>query len=124
MKTMCDFFAVSRSGYYAWVNRLERPDRDETLATLIRECQAKTRYTYGYRRVRIWLLRETGMVINGKALLRIMRKYTLHAQIRRPRPLHQRQQQAIVYTNKLNRNFNANGLNQKWVTDISYLHTK
>jgi len=121
---MCRYFEVSRSGYYAWVNRMKRPDKDEWLAALIRECQTKTKQTYGYRRVKIWLLRETGLVINGKCVLRLMRKYDLHAQIRRPRPLYQRQQQAIVYTNKMNRDFKADSPNRKWVTDISYLHTK
>jgi len=121
---MCAFFEVSRSGYYAWVKRIDRPDKDEFLGNLIRECQEKTRNTYGYRRVRVWILRETGLVVNSKTILRVMRKYNLHAQIRRPRPLYQRQQQAFVYTNKLARDFNADGTNQKWVTDISYLHTK
>lgn len=32
-------------------------------------------------------------------------------------------QQMHIYKNKLNRNFYAEKLNQKWVTDISYIHT-
>jgi len=121
---MCQYFEVSRSGYYAWVKRREQPDRDETLGNLIRVCQENTKYTYGHRRVKIWLLRETGLVVNKKAVLRLMRKYNLLAQIRRPRPLYQRQQQMKVYENRLSRNFHADRPNQKWVTDISYLHTK
>jgi len=121
---MCHYFEVSRSGYYAWAKKLKHPDRDEVLGSLIRECQEKTRQTYGYRRVRIWLLRETGLVINKKAVLRLMRKYNLLAQIRRVRPLYQRQQQMMVYEDKFSRNFRAIKPNQKWVTDISYLHTK
>ena len=53
-----------------------------------------------------------------------MHKYSLLAQIRRPRPLYQRQQQFQIYENKLERNFRADRPNQKWVTDISYIHTK
>jgi transposase InsO family protein len=53
-----------------------------------------------------------------------MRKYGLLAVIRRPRPLYQRQQQFAVYENKLDRDFHATAPNQKWVTDISYIHTK
>ena len=121
---MCEYFGVSRSGYYAWVKRLGQPDRDELLGALIRKCQEKTRQTYGYRRVRIWLLRETGLIINSKAVLRLMRKYNLLAEIRRPRPLYQRQQQMMVYENRLTRDFRADEPNRKWVTDISYLHTK
>jgi len=70
------------------------------------------------------LLRETGLVINRKAVLRLMRKYNLLARIRRPRPLYQRQQQMMRYENRLSLNFHADKPNQKWVTDVSYLHTK
>jgi len=121
---MCKYFEVSRSGYYAWRDRLGQPDKDNVLGTLIRQCQEQTRHTYGHRRVQIWLLRETGLVINKKAVLRLMRKYNLLAQIRRPRPLYQRQQRLLVYEDRLMRNFNADKPNQKWVTDISYLNTK
>jgi len=121
---LCKYFGVSRSGYYAWRKRKEKPDPDEALGNLIRSCQEKTKYTYGYRRVRLWLLREAGLVISPKAVLRVMRKYNLLAQIRRPRPLYQRQQQFQTYANQLERNFCADRPNQKWVTDISYIHTK
>lgn len=121
---LCWYFGVSRSGYYAWRKRKDKPDADETLGRLIRDCQEKTKYTYGYRRVRLWLLRETGLSISHKAVLRLMRKYNLLAQIRRPRPLYQRQRRFQTYENKLERNFLAGSPNQKWVTDISYIHTK
>ena len=32
---MCAFFAVSRSGYYAFVDRLDRPEKDAILAETI-----------------------------------------------------------------------------------------
>lgn len=121
---MCRYFEVSRSGYYAWLKRKDEPDKDAILGSLIRECQAETRQTYGYRRVKLWLLREKGLIINQKAVLRLMRKYNLLAQIRRPRPFYQRQQRLMVYENKLNRSFHADAPNQKWVTDISYIHTR
>ena len=121
---MSKFFGISRSGYYSWLKRKDTADKDVIIAELIRECQRKTNQTYGYRRVKIWLLRETGLVINHKAVLRIMRKYNLLSEIRRPRPLYQRQAQFKVYEDKLKRDFNANKPNQKWVTDISYIKTK
>lgn len=121
---LCEYFQVSRSGYYAWRSRKDRPDPDEMLGQLIRRCQVETHYTYGYRRVTLWLLYNTGLVISHKSVLRLMRKYNLLAQIRRPRPLYQRQQQFQVYENKLSRNFHADAPNQKWVTDISYIQTK
>lgn len=121
---MCQFFEVSRSGYYAWLKRKDAPDKDAVIAELISQCQKKTNKTYGYRRVKIWLLRETGLIVNHKAILRIMRKYNLLAEIRKPRPLYQRHAGFAVYEDKLKRNFRADKPNQKWVTDISYIHTK
>lgn len=121
---VCKFFEISRSGYYAWLKRKDNLDNDTVLADLIAKCQKATKHTYGYRRVKIWLLRETGLVINHKAVLRIMRKYNLLSEIRRPRPLYHRQNQFKVYEDKVKRNFTAIAPNQKWVTDISYIHTK
>lgn len=74
---MCRFFKVSRSGYYDFVKGMDKADKDETIAKEISRCQELAKKTYGYRRVKIWLLRETGLVINDKAVLRIMNKYTV-----------------------------------------------
>jgi len=103
---------------------MEQPDLDEPIANLIIECQQKTNKTYGYRRVKIWLLREIGLVINHKAVLRIMNKYGLLSEIRKPRPLYVCQKAFRKYEDKMKRNFKADSSNQKWVTDISYIHTK
>ena len=48
------FFEVSRSGYYAFVKRLEKPESDAKLAKKIKECQIKTDKIYGYRQVWKW----------------------------------------------------------------------
>ena len=65
---MCKFFGVSRSGCYAFVHRLGRPEQDAALAEVI----AKQRE----------------------------RSF------------------------RMNRDFHASKPNSKWVTDISYIHTK
>lgn len=124
ISAMCGFFAVSCSGYYKWRKRDKSPDQDKPIGELIGHCQEETNQTYGYRRVKLWLLRETGLIINHKAVLRIMNKYNLLAKIRRPRPLYQRLNHFKRYENRLNRNFETAKPNQKWVTDISYIQTK
>lgn len=121
---MCNFFWVSRSGYYDFVQRIDKTDKDEIVAKQIIKCQEQTKKTYGYRRVQIWLSRELGLVINHKAVLRIMNKYGLLSEIRKPRPLYIRQQSFYKYENRLSRDFKADKPNAKWVTDISYIHTK
>ena len=118
---MCRFFCVSRSGYYAYVSRMDIPTKDILLAERIRECQENCGKTYGYRRVHIWLQRQ-GVYHNPKTILRVMQKYNLLSVVRRKKyrnygdVLHR-------YHNLLNRNFKAERPNQKWVTDISYIKT-
>ena len=43
---MCRFFDVSRSGYYAFLKRIDIPDRDLPLAEKIRKCQEQSHNTY------------------------------------------------------------------------------
>lgn len=119
---MCEFFEVSRSGYYSYLKRQHQPQRHESLVDLIRQCQEQTHSTYGYRRIGIWLERQ-GIKINHKAVLRIMQKYGLLAQIRRGRKYRYMGDQLHRYANVLNRDFTASRPNQKWVTDISYIRT-
>ena len=43
---MCRFFGVSRSGYYDFVHRMGKPERDAALAQEIRQRQEKSFQTY------------------------------------------------------------------------------
>ena len=119
---MCRFFKVSRSGYYGYVSRMDTPAWDLPLAEKIRECQEQCGKTYGYRRVHIWLERN-GIYRNPKTVLRVMQKYGLLSVIRRKKYRNYREY-LHKYPNLLNRDFSAEKPNQKWVTDISYIHTK
>jgi transposase InsO family protein len=120
---MCAFFGVSRSGYYDFVKRMDKPDRDAPLDELIRECQEKCGKIYGYRRVQIWLDRKKSLYRNPKTVLRVMQKYGLLSEIRRRKKYKAMSQQVHKYANALNRDFRADRPNQKWVTDISYIQT-
>lgn len=119
---MCKFFDVSRSGYYDYIKRMNQPAKDLPLAQIIKVCQEHSRQTYGYRRVWLWL-RKQNIHHNPKTVLRVMRKYNLLSEIRRKRKYRQMGEQLHKYDNLLNRNFEAVHPNQKWVTDISYIHT-
>ena len=123
VRTMCRFFGVSKSGYYDFIKRMDKPHRDEALARAIAECQDACRKTYGYRRVWIWLDNAKGIRCNPKTVLRVMNKYGLLAEIRRRKKYKNMGQRLHVYANHLNRDFRAEKPNQKWVTDISYIHT-
>lgn len=122
IREMCRFFGVSRSGYYGYVSRMDIPAWDLSLAKKIRECQEECGRTYGYRRVHIWLERHN-IYRNPKTVLRVMQKYGLLSVIRRKK-YRNYGEYLHKYPNLLNRDFSAERPNQKWVTDISYIHTK
>ena len=123
VRVMCRFFGVSRSGYYDFVKRIGQPEHDVDLAERIRECQRITDKTYGYRRVWKWL-QDRNVQRNPKTILRVMQKYGLLSEIRRRRKWVNLGQQVHKYENLLNRQFKTDKPNTKWVTDISYIHTK
>lgn len=123
VKEMCQFFEVSRSGYYKYLKQLEYPAKDFELAEKIRAKQESCRRTYGYRRMKLWLNGE-GITKNPKTVLRIMHKYGLLSEIRRRKRWRKMGDDKHKYDNLLNREFNAEHPNQKWVTDISYIQTK
>ena len=123
VSVMCAFFGVSRSGYYDFIRRLGRPEKDAALAKSIAEQRKRSFGTYGYRRMWLWL-KSQNIYRNPKTVLRIMTKYDLLSEIRRRRKWQQLGQQVHKYKNLLNREFRADGPNRKWVTDISYIHTR
>ena len=123
ISVMCKFFEVSRSGYYDFIKRLGRPENDADLAKEIQLCQDITDKTYGYRRVWLWL-KHKKIYKNPKTVLRVMKKYGLLSEIRRRRKWVNLGQQVHKYKNLLARQFRADRPNTKWVTDISYIHTK
>ena len=123
VSTMCRFFGVSRSGYYDFVRRIGKPEKDAELAAAIRQQQEKSFNTYGYRRMCL-ALKSKGIHCNPKTILRMMKKYDLLSEIRRRRKWVNMGQQLHRYENLLNRQFHADKPNRKWVTDISYIHAK
>ena len=123
ISVMCRFFGVSRSGYYSFVHKQSKPEKDADLAEKIRQQQKQSHGTYGYRRMQVALAAK-GTYCNPKTVLRVMKKYNLLSEIRRRRKWINMGQQLHRYENLLNRNFQSDRPNHKWVTDISYIHTK
>lgn len=122
IRLMLNYFDVSKSGYYDWKRRKEIKS-DEILGQTIKELQEKVRYTYGYRRMKIMIERETGLIFNHKTVQRIMAKYGLQSVIRQ-KYKYKGSQKLFKYDNLLQRNFVSDKPNQKWTTDITYIITK
>jgi putative transposase len=121
---VCEALGVSRSGFYAWLNRprSQRSRDDEILGRQVRQSFLGSDRTYGSRRV--WhdvlaLGRRCGL----HRIERLMREQALRARPRRrglPKDLGER---SAIADNILDRQFVASAPNQKWVADFTYIWT-
>ena len=82
--TLCATLQVSRSGYYAWVERRPGPraQANATLLTLIAQADQESRHTYGSPRVTRWL-RGRGHTCGRNRIARLMRGAGLRSRPRR-----------------------------------------
>lgn len=83
VKAMCDFFGVLRAAYYVWVNKLDREDPDRERMELVQEAYETSHKVYGYRRITLWLKQKRALVINHKAVLRLMNKLNIRSRARK-----------------------------------------
>jgi putative transposase len=121
---MCEALGVSRSGYYAWLvrPRSRRSLDDEVLGGQVRNSFIASDRTYGARRVWHDIL-ELGRRCGLHRIERLMRAQALRARPRRrglPKDVGQR---SAIADNVLDRQFQAEVPNQKWVADFTYIWT-
>ena len=117
---MCAVLNISPKTYYKYRNK---EDSDYYDYLIIKEIFDDSKVTYGYRRIFEGLLLKYGVVMNGKKVLRIMKKYNLMAEyIRKSKKKNKNEKIADnVKPNLLNRNFTTGALNKVWDTDVAYL---
>jgi putative transposase len=123
---MCNFFGVSRAAYYAWVSRSHKADKDTGRMQWVQAAYAASRQTYGYWRITLWIREHKQASINQKAVLRLMNKLGIRS-VARKRKVYKKLDEIEsihTYPNILNREFAATRPNQKWVTDVTYIHTQ
>ena len=125
MTEMCTLLEISRAGYYAWKKRFGNPDQNIKRKELIQEAYQASHRTYGYRRVKMWIKQKYGMQINHKAVLRLMNELGIHSIARKRKFIKKAEDFCTFhrYPNILNREFCAVRPNQKWVTDVTFVHT-
>lgn len=116
---LCKAFKVSRSGFYAYLKR-KSEDRDKELKQLIQALYFKYDGKYGYRQLQLFLLQDHGIWMNHKKVLRLMQELGIRSKIRRKhRCNYSSSVGGRVAENLLNRTFQAELPNQRWVTDVT-----
>ena len=118
---MCAVLNISPKTYYKYRNK-EDPDYYDYL--IIKEIFDDSKGTYGYRRIVEGIkIKYKGAVMNGKKVLRIMKKYNLMPEyVRKAKKKNKNERiEDNVKPNLLNRNFNTDLPNKVWNTDVTYL---
>ena len=117
---MCEALGVSRGGFYAWLTRprSRRSLSDEVLGAQVHQSFMRSDRTYGARRVWHDVL-EQGQTCGLHRIERLMREQALRARPRRRGLPKDRGARSAVADNVLDRQFQADGPNQKWVADFS-----
>jgi transposase InsO family protein len=127
VEAACDTLAVSRSGYYAW---LERPDssaratRRRDLAEKIKAIHEANRCVYGSPRV-FQALKADGEAVCENTVAAVMREHEIRARTKRkfvPRTTDSSHGRPVA-ANVLGRQFEATRPDRKWVVDITYVPT-
>ena len=124
---ICQTLEVSRSGYYAWVDRpvSAREQRREQLVEQIRQVHAESRCTYGSPRVHAELAeRDVKVCVNTVA--RLMNQAQIRSKMRRKFVVQttDSNHDYAVMPNRLGQRFGADKPDQKWCCDITYVPTR
>ena len=121
---LCEALGVSRSGFYAWCSRprSQRSQTDELIGNLVRQSFLGSDRTYGARRVWRDVL-ALGHDCGLHRIERLMRLQALRARPKRRGLPKDRGERSAVAENVLDRQFQADAPNQKWVADFTYIWT-
>ena len=126
MKTMCDVLDVSTSGYYDWRGRepSRREREDEQLLEDIKTIHRDVGGVYGRPRMTVELNEAYGWDVGERRVGRLMREHDISG--RQP-PSKQRTTDSnhdlAVADNLVDQQFEADGSDEVWLADITYVRT-
>ena len=125
VETACTALNVSVSGFYAWKSRPASPRQRDDMVMLayIRAEFSTSNETYGSPRMHAEL-KDNGLAIGRHRVARLMSENGLKArQKTRFKKTTDSDHGGPVATNVLDQDFTADGPDQKWGVDISYVWT-
>ena len=126
IRILCCVLKVSLSGYYAWKRRKPSAQqmRRELFSNSIVEFHAASKGAYGYRKIHEDIVESFKNPCCLETVRRIMKDKGLRSTRGRKFVITTDSNHTIPVTeNILDRNFEADAPNQKWVADITYIPT-
>lgn len=119
--SICKILDLNRSSYYKWLHRSKsaRETENEDLVHKLGYLYAEFNGIYGYRRLTDELNARYDTSYNYKRIYRLTDMVGLKAVILRKRPHYQRSTPEVTAASILDRNFTAENLNEKWLSDVT-----
>ncbi len=123
---MCRVFKVNMSSYYHWIRSgciVEKVD--EELNSLIKSIFKAGREAYGQRRIKEALLSKYGLIVSKRRIGNIMKSLNLIPKMRKKFKVNttDSNHNLPIAPNILDRDFNSDLADTKYVGDITYIHT-
>ncbi|WP_277115554.1 IS3 family transposase [Chryseobacterium sp.] len=118
LSLLLDCTGMARSSFYYHQKALEKKDKYGEVKTLIKQIYHRHRGRFGYRRITL-IMKQQGIVINHKTVLRLMKTLGLKSIVRVKKYSSYRGEQGRIAPNILERNFKADQPNRKWATDVT-----
>jgi len=124
VERMSELLGVSTSGYYDWLSRKPKVSKIDQIQKEVELIFNKSRQSYGSPRI-CDELKDKGFLVSKSTVARLMKSKGIQA---RPRRKYVKTTDSDhnfkIFKNILNRNFKSKRLNEKWVSDISYIPSK
>ncbi|HDC4589074.1 TPA: IS3 family transposase, partial [Enterobacter kobei] len=124
VRLLCRVLDVHPSGFYAWLQQphSQRHQTDLRLTGQIKQFWLESGCVYGYRKIHLDL-RDSGQQCGVNRVWRLMQRVGIKAQVGYRSPRARKGEASIVSPNRLQRQFNPDAPDERWVTDITYIRT-
>lgn len=124
VRLLCRVLDVHPSGLYAWLQQphSQRHQADLRLTGQIKQFWLESGCVYGYRKIHLDL-RDSGQQYGVNRVWRLMKRIGIKAQVGYRSPRACKGEASIVSPNRLQRQFNPDAPDERWVTDITYIRT-
>ncbi|MDP4056809.1 IS3 family transposase [Escherichia coli] len=124
VRLLCRVLDVHPSGFYSWLQQphSQRHQADLRLTGQIKQFWLESGCVYGYRKIHLDL-RDSGQQCGVNRVWRLMKRVGIKAQVGYRSPRARKGEASIMSPNRLQRQFNPDAPDERWVTDITYIRT-
>ena len=124
VQMMCDVLAVPRSTYYHSLQKTvsTRERENHVITKKIIQIHQESKERYGAPKIHRTLL-KSGLSVSLKRVQRLMTKAKIRSITKKKYRPYSSREKVMERKNLLDRDFSTTTINEKWVADITYIHT-